>query len=306
MKDIKNEIKVPKLRTHKKNTRFSIDSDILKGIKFSFGIFIFFSILTLITYAGSHYASNILGGTFLGNYTFNGSVEFKNGINLNGTKITPIKEKTIYLNSSMNADEIQSIIDNQSKYIIPNGDLIFQFLDGEYKLNHSLDFKGFYGGGELYLYGNMSESTQLHTNQTVFLNFTNVDDSGINIDNVGIRTKAYNFKIYSNPSYWKIILSVNSNFQISGSYLFGGNSSYSVGINCNYNFCYVSNTYFSSLERGLSSTTGGNLYSSNNDDFGTKPRYALVTYMGGLITKNSIQPEGSESNESIWAGGEIR
>ncbi len=34
-------------------------------------------IFLTIAYAGSHYASNILGGTFLGNYTFNGSVNFE-------------------------------------------------------------------------------------------------------------------------------------------------------------------------------------------------------------------------------------
>ncbi len=78
MKEIKDDVKVPKLRTQKKkNTRFSIDSEILKGIKISFGIIITLIIFLTIAYSGSHYASNILGGTFLGNYTFNGYVNFK-------------------------------------------------------------------------------------------------------------------------------------------------------------------------------------------------------------------------------------
>ncbi len=76
MEKIKNFIKKFKFDIQK-NTQSKLDNDILRGIKFSFGVFIFFSIITIISYAGSHYASNILGGTFLGNYTFNSSVNFE-------------------------------------------------------------------------------------------------------------------------------------------------------------------------------------------------------------------------------------
>lgn len=52
-----------------------MDKDILSGIKFSFGIFLFFSVFFGLVWAsGFHTANEILDGTFLGNYTFTGEV----------------------------------------------------------------------------------------------------------------------------------------------------------------------------------------------------------------------------------------
>ncbi len=72
-------------------------------------MFIFFSIITLIAYAGSHYASNILGGTFLGNYTFNGSVNFEE---------SPIvKQRYYYLPKND-----QFVVNTTSSNCVDNGD----------------------------------------------------------------------------------------------------------------------------------------------------------------------------------------
>ncbi len=109
MKRVKNVIKVPKLSTHKKNTRFSSDSDFFRGIKQGLGFTFIILIFLTIAYAGSHYASNILGGTFLGNYTFNGSVNFE---------ISPqVKQRYYYLPKSD-----QFVVNLSTSNCVDNGD----------------------------------------------------------------------------------------------------------------------------------------------------------------------------------------
>ena len=87
---------------------------------------------------------------------------------------------TIDLDNSMTAAEIQTIIDNQARYIERTISLIFQFADGTYTLNQKLDFRGFYGGGNLFIRGNTGESGDgLHTDQAVILDFSGSNIHGV-------------------------------------------------------------------------------------------------------------------------------
>lgn len=59
-----------------------MDKDILKGIKFGFGIILSFSFLFGIVYAvGFHNANEIVSGIFSGDYEFNGTVNFTGVVN---------------------------------------------------------------------------------------------------------------------------------------------------------------------------------------------------------------------------------
>lgn len=54
-----------------------MDKDYLKGIKFGLGVFTIIGVLLGVVFAvGFHTADEILGGTFLGNYTYTGNVNF--------------------------------------------------------------------------------------------------------------------------------------------------------------------------------------------------------------------------------------
>lgn len=54
-----------------------MDKDFVKGIKIAFGfLFTIFSIFGLVYAVGFHTANEVLGGTFLGNYSFSGNVNF--------------------------------------------------------------------------------------------------------------------------------------------------------------------------------------------------------------------------------------
>ena len=63
-----------------------MDKDIIKGLKFGFGIFVSLSVLFGLVFAvGFHNTSDVLSGTFVGNFLFNGSVEFKENVTFNNT-----------------------------------------------------------------------------------------------------------------------------------------------------------------------------------------------------------------------------
>lgn len=64
-----------------------MDKDYLKGIKIGLGFFsVCFLIFGLVYAVGFHTANEILGGTFIGNYIFNGSVDFTSS-NVTGLNI---------------------------------------------------------------------------------------------------------------------------------------------------------------------------------------------------------------------------
>lgn len=68
-----------------------MDKDILKGFKIAFGFTLFLAMLFGVVYAvGFHTADEILSGTFLGNYSFNGNVGIgtsssSSALDVNGT-----------------------------------------------------------------------------------------------------------------------------------------------------------------------------------------------------------------------------
>lgn len=56
------------------------------GVGFAFGLIIVISLVFGVVYAvGFHTADEIISGTFLGNYVFNGEVNFTQGVKLNGS-----------------------------------------------------------------------------------------------------------------------------------------------------------------------------------------------------------------------------
>ncbi len=287
---------------------FKFDKDIIKGFKIGLGFISAIILFFTIVYAGSHYANNILGGTFLGNYTFQNKLTINNSLMLGNINLTPANNEIIYLNNSMTAYEIQEIINSTSKYIPVDKSITFQFKDGEYKLDSPLNFKGFFGGGTLYIQGNRSEenASQLHTSQRVFLNFTNNSNLGIRINNPSIMSLVYNLKIYSNSDYWVSGISMYSISRLYYSYVYSDNSSTSRGFLCQNSFCYLVNNYVSNLHDGIIAKMGGKIFSYNNDDYSTLPVYGLSAADGAVIAKYSTQPDGSTANENAWAGGVIR
>ena len=80
---------------------------------------------------------------------------------------------TVNLDNSMSAATINALIAAQPKDL--NGyTLTFQFADGTYTLNETLDFSGFRGDGGVKVFGNSSDNT-LATSKSVNLDFSGTD-----------------------------------------------------------------------------------------------------------------------------------
>lgn len=222
-------------------------------------------------------------------------------------------DKTVNLDNSMSASEIQAEIDAQPKNL--NGHtLTFQFADGTYNLSNYLNFE-FFNNGYLEIYGDTSETdaTDLHTTQSVILDGSSITSSAtcgaLNIKNVSAETKIFNLKIIV-PDSANVngIYSYKSNFVRSYyNYLLGsGKTNDLSGIyytNASAGIAYKN--YVSNIMRGLRCNLSS-FVSNTNDDTGTLPDYGLSCYLAGTIGKLSTQPNGATSDEIIGSGGEIR
>lgn len=124
-------------------------------------------------------------------------LKIKNGLYVGSKNITPETSRTVTISAGSTAAQIQAIIDSVGKYIPSDQLIVFQFADGTYTLNAKLSFKGFYGGGGIYIQGNRSESgaDTLHATQAVYLDFSSVNDNGIDVSESNIYVHFYNLKI---------------------------------------------------------------------------------------------------------------
>lgn len=276
-----------------------MDKEIIKGIKIGFGFFLTISLLFLVSAIGFHTASEILPGTFLGNFNFNGNVNISGNITIDSIDMTPAKTQTINLDSSMSAAQIQEKIDAVPKYIPAGRTVTFQFADGTYDLNSGLTFEWFYGEGNLLIVGNTG-NTILHTNQEVTLDFsTSTSSHSILVSRSQILTTIKNLHIKFTPSnngQTGIHLGYNSMpIFIYYSYFESLNNNVGVGLEARMSKVWLQNNYFNNINTAIISYFMSNIYSTNNDDTGTPPTYALVSRYGSIISKSGTQPAGAES-----------
>ena len=107
---------------------------------------------------------------------------------------------TVNLDNSMSAATINALIAAQPKDL--NGYILtFQFADGTYTLNETLDFSGFRGGGTLRIHGNSSDNS-LSTTKSVNLDFSGTAGlDGLHVfNNAGVLSDVMYLKITTNSS----------------------------------------------------------------------------------------------------------
>jgi len=221
----------------------------------------------------------------------------------------PETSRTINLNNSMTATDINNEINTVGKYL-PSGVVVtFQFANGTYSLDNILYFNGFYGGGRIHIQGDTSQTNGLHTNHNVHLNFNNdteglyclhnscndvhIEHLKITVDD-GYRCILLHRACYSSVSYCYII----NNGQISS-------SSRGIEVNNGQN-TYLLNNYFSNNYYAIAVFECSKVNSTNNDDTGTQPKYGLRVALAADVGKNGTQPSGSTADELVNVGGEVR
>jgi len=210
--------------------------------------------------------------------------------------------RTINFNSSMTASQIQALIDGVGKYLHDGVIITFQFADGTYSLEDTLTFAGFWGGGEIFIYGNSSDNT-LSTTKNVNLNFSATGTGQIGLSIRGCRL----------PKIWVHFLKIEAT-ATTGMDLIKCHGVYG---DINIRYCYLKNragstrfnayfwavpggrvldTYFTEGERGICASGGSNILSYNNPSTGTNPDYGLYSD-SSIIYKDGTQPTGSTANE---------
>jgi len=237
-----------------------------------------------------------------------GTVEGK--VELQDVTVIPETTRTINFTSSQTASQINAVISAVGRYIPKDVTITFQFANGTYSLNNILLFRGFYGGGQIYIYGNTSETnaTVLHTSQDVVLDFKGNATDGLRVDRNSVHVYIFNLRVEvddtENPFY---MLSCTGFNQVWYSYaLINGTSNGGHGILAHqHTNVEVRNTYVTGGESGIFALSQSTAYSNGVDDTGTQPKYGLKA-QASIIYKNSTQPTGSTSNENLVAGGEIR
>ena len=235
-------------------------------------------------------------------------------VNSSGSMIELVEGKlytnrTINLNSSMSALDIQNLINVQPKNL-NNYNLTFQFADGTYNLNSSLSLLNFNYGIVLFN-GNLSNNT-LSKTKLVHLNFSTDVTSGLYLLNNIAHLYIRYFKITMNKT-----TSDRNGLYIDGcikawiqfNYVLGVSSSDNmIGLNVYESRIRTFSNYIGLSTVGISSFNSHVLSQTNDDGgVGDQPVTGLRAYYNGVIGKaDSDSVNGSTTNESTSNGGVIR
>ena len=217
--------------------------------------------------------------------------------------------KTVNFTSDMSAAEIQALIDAVGRNISDGTVLTFQFGDGTYTLTDRLYFAGFYGGGQITIQGDRTETDNsiLHTSQDVFLDFTG-ETHGIVVVNTTNTVYIYNLKIEVDNSAEDVraiwMQNVNKGTLLYN-YVLGSSVAQGSGFQFDSGIYYCQANYVSNVKYGIRSLFC-RTYSGGNDETGTDPAYGLVAQYASTVGKYGTQPAGSTANELESTGGVIR
>jgi len=229
---------------------------------------------------------------------------------LSGITVIPETTRTINFTSSQTATQIQADIDEVGKYIPIGVNITFQFGNGTYSLDNQINFKGFYGGGAVLIYGNTTETnaTVLHTTQDVILDFKGNAVDGIDVALCSIVVYIFNLRIEVDDTHEPASFTNCTAYnRVWYSYLLvNGTSSNGFGVIAQQGTILdTRNNYFTGGTSGVYISNNSIGYSNGNDDTGTQPTYGIRAN-ASVLYKSNTQPAGSTANENTVNGGEIR
>jgi hypothetical protein len=221
-------------------------------------------------------------------------------------KATPIAARTVNLDATMTRTEIQALIDAEQKYIASGGTLIFQFANGTYTLDGTLLFSGFFGGGNIGIYGEAVAEAQT-TAQAVHLDFSTAADHGIQVGGNSVPViDVFNLKITGATAGFvgSVIGYNNAGYMLCrGCYMtaagFNGVGYYASALG----FHSVRNMFVTRHSRGIY-CTDAKVSMSACDDTGTMPTTGTLTERG-IVNQTGGVLDGSSVDNQATQGGRI-
>lgn len=220
-------------------------------------------------------------------------------------------DRTINLDNSMSAAEIQTIIDSIGKCIVFPTIITLQFADGTYIMDEKLHFYGFYGGGGIRIWGNRTEANHdtLHTTQEVYLQHGSYNGVVIHLEACGIWFDIYNLlaTVKTDSDADRVIqIDAVLNAELRFNYFTGTNHAQGSCIHAFKNAAIgAKNNYFGNAKYAII-CQNSRFSSWDNDDMDAQPDYGLRADYGGVIGKLGTQPSGQVANETTSGGSVIR
>ena len=214
---------------------------------------------------------------------------------------------TVNLDNSMSAATMNALIAAQPKDL--NGYILtFQFADGTYTLNETLDFSGFRGGGTLRIYGNSSDNS-LSTTKSVNLDFYGTAGlDGLNVfDNVGVRSDVFYLKITTNSSssVYSLYFRNCTWGRAYYNYVTASSAANGFGYTSYASHCTFQNNYITGHWAGFYFTYSSHNMAWANDDSGTLPSRAYYGDGGSRTGYYSTVPAASTTQITENGGSKI-
>jgi len=219
---------------------------------------------------------------------------------------------TVNLLQSDNSAAKQAKIDAVDRYIPEDATITFQFETG---VTHTettrLTWKGFYGGGQINIYGNTAEAgaATLHTNQDTILDFTTNSVWGLFINNNAVRFLIRNFMILIKDDAGSVgvyTLDNNLGIYVSYSYILGENAAAGYGILFESGVFHQTNRNYYSEMLYANAISKSRALCVTCDDTGVQPGYGLYAYQASTVGKTGTQVTGGVLDELEASGGVIR
>jgi hypothetical protein len=204
---------------------------------------------------------------------------------------------TITLGWGLSAEEIQTKVSAAPRYIPAGATLIFDFDPGEYVLDRTLRWQGFYGGGNLIIQGTSDspQVPQVPTSRLEILNFTGQAGDGIVSANNDVNVIIRNLAVWiqDDPSGYRGILIRSTDYAyVAGNYVRGGGMSHSYCVLAD--DASVADIHHNRLQdcKFAVSASRATVDATDNDSGGQTVSYGANAEAGGVLTLTSPVPDG--------------
>ena len=223
--------------------------------------------------------------------------------------IAEITSRTVNLLTTDSTAQIQAKIDAVGKYLHNGVYITFQFADGTHTLTSTINFKGFYGGGRILIYGNTSD-TGLSITKSVHLDASSYSSHALFLQHNAVSVDVNYLKISINSTAYNIS-GVKAEYSakrvvVSQCYILGNGTTNGMGTSAYSNsaFMFIDRCYFSNMNIGALFQYTASGYIVNCDDTGTLPLYGVRAYYGAHVGNNitTTRIDGSTADESILYG----